>query len=303
MTADAVGGVWTYALELCRELGRCDVHVVLSVMGPPPSDAQRAQAERIPTVRLESAPYKLEWMRDPWCEVDAAGAWLQSLAERVDTDLVHLNGYTHAARPWRSPVLVVAHSCVCSWWRAVHGGAPPAEWDAYRRNVGAGLRAADHVVAPTRAFLEELQYWHAPMAPSSVIYNARTQRPFASARNTERESMIFTCGRMWDEAKNVGLLDEASRGLPWPAYVAGAATAPEGADSRTRSLHALGALAEPELARWLKRAAIYAHPARYEPFGLSVLEAALAGCALVLADLPSLRELWSGAALFAPAND
>ena len=30
-------------------------------------------------------------------------------------------------------------------------------------------------------------------------------------------------------------------------------------------------------------AAIFAHPARYEPFGLVVLEAALAGCALVLA--------------------
>ena len=33
-------------------------------------------------------------------------------------------------------------------------------------------------------------------------------------------------------------------------------------------------------------------PARYEPFGLSILEAALSGCALVLGDLPSLRELW-----------
>ncbi len=31
-------------------------------------------------------------------------------------------------------------------------------------------------------------------------------------------------------------------------------------------------------------------PARYEPFGLSVLEAALSGCALVLGDIPSLRE-------------
>jgi glycosyltransferase involved in cell wall biosynthesis len=45
------------------------------------------------------------------------------------------------------------------------------------------------------------------------------------------------------------------------------------------------------------------HPARYEPFGLAVLEAALSGCALVLGDIPSLRETWEGAAEFAPPDD
>ena len=44
-------------------------------------------------------------------------------------------------------------------------------------------------------------------------------------------------------------------------------------------------------------------PALYEPFGLSVLEAAHAGCALILSELPSLRENWSGAALFVPPSD
>jgi glycosyltransferase involved in cell wall biosynthesis len=51
------------------------------------------------------------------------------------------------------------------------------------------------------------------------------------------------------------------------------------------------------------RAALYALPARYEPFGLSVLEAALAGCALVLGDIPSLREVWGDAALFVAPED
>jgi glycosyltransferase involved in cell wall biosynthesis len=48
----------------------------------------------------------------------------------------------------------------------------------------------------------------------------------------------------------------------------------------------------------MSRAAIYALPARYEPFGLSILEAALAGCALVIGDLPSLREIWGDAATY-----
>ena len=41
--------------------------------------------------------------------------------------------------------------------------------------------------------------------------------------------------------------------------------------------------------------------ALYEPFGLAVLEAAQAGCALVLSDIPTFRELWDGAALFVAA--
>jgi glycosyltransferase involved in cell wall biosynthesis len=53
----------------------------------------------------------------------------------------------------------------------------------------------------------------------------------------------------------------------------------------------------------LARAAIYALPARYEPFGLSILEAALSECTLVLGDIPSLRENWDGAALFVAPDD
>ena len=51
------------------------------------------------------------------------------------------------------------------------------------------------------------------------------------------------------------------------------------------------------------RAAIFALPARYEPFGLSALEAACAGAALVLGDIPSLREIWGDAAVFVPPGD
>ena len=62
-------------------------------------------------------------------------------------------------------------------------------------------------------------------------------------------------------------------------------------------------LSAEEMRQQFGRAAIYALPARYEPFGLSILEAALCRCALVLGDIPSLRELWDGAALFVPPDD
>ena len=71
----------------------------------------------------------------------------------------------------------------------------------------------------------------------------------------------------------------------------------------TPNLTYLGILDSLEMEQWMHRASIFAHPARYEPFGLSILEAALAGCALVLGDIESLRENWDAAALFVPTND
>ena len=65
----------------------------------------------------------------------------------------------------------------------------------------------------------------------------------------------------------------------------------------------LGHLSTGDIASWLRRASIYAFPAKYEPFGLSVLEAALGGCALVLSDLPTLRERWDGAAVFVEPDE
>jgi glycosyltransferase involved in cell wall biosynthesis len=57
------------------------------------------------------------------------------------------------------------------------------------------------------------------------------------------------------------------------------------------------------LTQQFARAAIFVSPARYEPFGLSALEAGLSGCALVLGDISSLREIWDDAAIFVSPDD
>jgi len=80
--------------------------------------------------------------------------------------------------------------------------------------------------------------------------------------------------------------------LPWKVRVAGESK------KLLSGVESLGKLSPEMMRQEYARASIYALPARYEPFGLSVLEAALSGCALVLGDIPTLRELWEGAAHF-----
>src|SRR3954467_12145905 len=131
MTVDAVGGVWTYALELSRALAHHDVQIVLACMGPGPNAAQLSAVAELPNVSIVQLDAKLEWMQDCWSDVARAGDWLLQLADREQVDVVHLNGYVHAALPWKHPVIVVAHSCVYSWWQAVHRCDPPGEWQIY----------------------------------------------------------------------------------------------------------------------------------------------------------------------------
>ena len=303
MTADTVGGVWTYALELARALQPHDVEVHLALMGPPLTPTQRATAEEIPNLNLFKSDYKLEWMEDCWPDVRRAGDWLLHLANRLRPDIIHLNGYAHANLAWNCPTLLVGHSCVFSWWQAVHGAAPPAQWQRYKSEVTNGLRGAHMVVTPTAAMMHALETHYGPIDHGRVIPNGRDPRLF---RPAQKQQFILSAGRVWDAAKNIERIAELAPELPWPVYVAGDCQAPERFEHQRRlppRCHPLGPLPETELRDWFAAAAIYALPALYEPFGYTPLEAGLSACALVLGDIDSLREVWEGAAVFVDPND
>lgn len=300
LTTDTVGGVWTYSLTLAQALESLGIEVALATLGGFPSPSQQADAAAIRTLRLYPSDYRLPWMDDPWDDVEAARGWLLRLAHEVRPDLIHLSEPVFGNLPWPAPVVAVAHSCVLSWWEAVLGEAAPPRWDRYRRAMTRGLAAANAVAVPSRAMGAALRK-HYNVGSARVVQNGRNPE---GLRPGVKEPLVLTAGRIWDQAKNVLALDRAAEGLAWPVYAAGDSTLPGGgAGEAPVHLRLLGRLSSDELAAWLSRAAIYALPARYEPFGLSAVEAALSGCALVLGDLPSLRELWDGVAVFVPPDD
>ncbi len=294
MTTDTAGGVWTYSLELADALSAHGVETTLVAMGPPLRGDQRDDLERVAVAKVFAEPFALEWMPDPWHDVEQAGNWLLEIAAEVKPDLVHLNSYAHASLPWQAPVLVVGHSCVLSWSEAVRGEAAGREWGRYRSAVVEGLAAADLLVAPTRWMLSALERHYAPTCARVVIPNGRNR----SGVRAEKQAFVAAAGRFWDEAKNAAALVRVAPRLEWPVFLAG--DGPMGPDENVTWLGRLPRLA---LDRLLAQASIYAAPARYEPFGLGPLEAALAGCALVLGDIPSLREVWDEAALYVAADD
>jgi glycogen(starch) synthase len=299
MTADAVGGVWSYALGLCAALP--ETRFVLATMGPRATRAQRRDLGRLDKVVLAESDYRLEWMPGGGVDLAASLDWLRSLVARHAADIVHVNGYAHAVLAVGRPVVCVAHSDVTSWWEAVHGSAPPAQWDDYRRRVAAGLNAATRIVAPIGAVLRDLErHYSGPRVRAEVIPNGVDLAAFSLR---PKRPVVTAAGRLWDAAKNLQALEEVAPGLAWPVEIAGEVEHPESGAASFASGHLLGRLSRTELARQLGEASIFVAPALYEPFGLAILEAAAAGCALVLGDIPSLRENWDGAAIFVdPSN-
>lgn len=296
MTADPVGGVWTYAMDLCRALNAADISVDLATMGCCLSESQHEEVKSLSHVQLHESNYKLEWMENPWDDVEASGEWLLELERETKPDIIHLNGYMHAVLKWQAPVLVVAHSCVLSWWQGVLNEPAPKEWDEYKRRVAAGLRAADAVVSISNTYAGEINRLYGPLENVTVIYNGRDIATFYSEK---KQQQLFAMGRIWDEAKNLSILSKITNPEKLPILIAGDNTDPNtGEVVQIEHVQLLGKLPQDEIRKYLAVSSYYVLPAKYEPFGLSALEAALSGCLLFLAENPTLQELWGDAAFY-----
>ena len=294
MTTDAVGGVWTYATALSAALADRGADITLVTMGPAPRPDQRSMVhQRVDVIETDLA---LEW-QDPEAEdIGRARRKLRELEVQLRPHVLHLNSYREAIFGWIAPVIVAAHSCVNSWGRACDDSEWLREprWCRYSELVAAGLDATTAWVCPSAAHRAAVAEIYHPSRAGAVLWNGIT----TPLQPEPKQNVILAAGRMWDKAKGLSTLAKTANKVSWPILVAGDAGKHEAG-----SIQFLGGLPQADLHRLMRRAAIFASPALYEPFGLAALEAASAGCALVLSDIPSFRELWDHAALFVPPGD
>jgi glycosyltransferase involved in cell wall biosynthesis len=303
MTTDTVGGVWTFSATLARALGAEGYHVLLVTIGPEPTPAQRAEISGYPGLSLIETDLQLEWQDPAGTDVSHARAVLGDIANHFSPGLVHVNGFREATFRWQAPTVVAAHSCVNSWATACGETDCFAgqEWTVYTNAVRAGIAAADAWVAPTAAFRNQLAQQYDLTAKGHVIWNGVDG---IGTPSEPKLPIVLAAGRVWDKAKNLSTIASLAPKSDWPIRVAGPSGIGTGsAVIASTSCEFLGEISHDALVLQMKAASIFVSPARYEPFGLSVLEAASAGCALLLSDIPTFRELWDGAAMFFDPHD
>lgn len=307
MTADTVGGVWTYTRELVSGLIRKGHRITLVSFGKLPCTFQITWMQGLPGLDYRPTPFALEWMQDSAEDIRLSTRYLEDVISEVKPDLLHFSQYAYGKINTSLPKVVVAHSDVVSWWLAVKGEEPAQnDWMKwYRDTVCAGLAGADEVVAPSRWMMQNVKTHYVQPRHDRVVYNGRDPALFDP--HGKKQNQVVSAGRVWDQAKQVSLLIEHAQAVP--VLIAGSQDNPDktlsafAPDKAPDGITFCGQQSEGQIREIFARSSIYAGCSRYEPFGLALVESAMSGCALLANDIPSFRELWGDSAYFFRTND
>ena len=311
VTTDTLSGVWTYTQELVTGLVNRGAQVTLVSFGDIPLPHQTAWMDNLDGVDFRPTAFRLAWMEEGEQDFTDSSRYLAALTKELRPDLLHLNQLCYGSLPVKTPRLVVAHGDVISWWKAVHGHEPkPNRWLRwYREVVGQGVSCATALVATSVWMLETIRASYTRPRRDAVIYNGRN--PIFFNPYVSKNDSVLAVGRLFDAGKQVSLLTQHAHPLPVCIVncdePVASPTLPICTDVKVQaheaSVSVKGAQTEAQLRMLYSRAAIFAATARYEPCGLSTLEAALSRCAIVANDIPSFREIWGDDAIYFRAND
>src|SRR3954453_17451368 len=113
VTADTVGGVWTYTRELVTGLSKRGVDVTLVSFGEIPSAPQSEWTNALKNVDSRATAFKLEWMQGAEDDLQMSSEFLLDVIAETKPELLHLSQYCYGALELDVPKVVVAHSDVC----------------------------------------------------------------------------------------------------------------------------------------------------------------------------------------------
>ena len=259
---------WTYAVELAQSLAPHGTEVALVTTGCNPSRVQRRDIKSLSHLTLHSVA-----TGDASQEMNR----LREVEEWFAPDAIHLNNFTLPTARFESPTLLVLHG-------------------EHRLD---GKPEADAVVFTSHAAMREGEQ-NLGATPARVIFNGLDPARF---KPSQKEKLIFTPVVPGTDHVEGKVLEEVAPKISWPVCVTSASRRIARLAQKVPGLRWLGRLGSDALPAWCGRASIFLQAGYNEPFGLTAVAAGLAGCALVLSDSPSLRELWAGAAVFVAPGD
>jgi len=311
VTTDTFSGVWTYTRELVSGLVTHGAQVTLVSFGEIPLPHQTAWMQGLHGLEYHPTAFRLDWMQEGEQDFHAAQEYLCAVARDTRPDFLHLNQLSFGALPVSKPRLVVAHGDIMTWWLSIHGREPAeSSWlDWYRETIIRGLERAEAVVTTSRWMEQMLRLAYCDAFEGYVISAGRNPIYFNPFVN--KEDSVLAIGRLWDAGKQVALLTHHPHRMP--VCIVGAdhtvppPPVPIRADVRVSTDHhdiaVKGAQTEAQLRALYSKSTIFAATSRYEPLGLTSIEAAFSRCALVANDTPVYREMWDDAALYFERNN
>ncbi len=279
-----IGGSERHLLTLLPALAERGIDTTFVGLDDPAWDpADFYGALRVPAVRLP-APRDL----DPLL----LAKLVRSLdADVVHTHLVHADVYGGIAATLRRTKLV-----------STKHNDDPFRAGPFRYAERALAHAADRVIAISDSLRRfTVERVGIPAAKVETIHYGLDEPPAPWGENPadpiRGDARILLSVSRLTAQKGIDVAVRALASLPGDAYLVVLGEGPErGAiEELARKLgvhdrvHLPGRV--PDVAAWLRRASVYVHPARWEGFGLAVLEAMVCGVPVVATNVSSLPEL------------
>jgi glycosyltransferase involved in cell wall biosynthesis len=293
----AVGGVEHHVAELAAGFTARGIEVEVVTCDPTQRLPARAVEDGVLVHRFPTVANDAVYFVSP-----SLGAWLLRNARRFS--LLHAHSYATplalqalvAARVARRPFVLTPH-----YHGTGHSFVRRALHVPYRfvgREIVRRSRPLVCVSEAERALLQR-HFGHdleAVIAPNGVnVDEILCAQPLDVAR---RSTWIVTAGRL-EHYKKVDRVVEAMARLPEGHELVVIGTGPAQADiaERVRQLrlservHLLGHIPTPLLHRWFRTADVFVSVSLHEAFGITLLEAAVAGAGVVASDIPAHREV------------
>jgi len=311
VTGDTLSGSWTYTRELVTGLVTRGTRVTLVTFGEIPLPEQTAWMDHLHGLDYRPTAFRLEWMQEAEDDLPESSEFLETLVRELRPDVLHFNQFCYGDLPVNVPRVLMAHGDLITWRESVPEQGTrsrgPTKW--YRDTAARGIGCADAVVAPSSWMLDRIRACYGLPRQGVVIYPGRN--PIFFNPYVSKDDSVLAVGRLVDAGKQVSLLTQHEH--PVPVCIVGAENTvplprlPIRADVKVAtdqtSVAIRGPQTEAQLRALYSRAAIYTATARYDPLGMSALEAAFSRCAIVANDIPSFREMWGDAALYFHTND
>ena len=310
VTADALSGSWTYTRELVTGLVTRGVRVTLVSLGEIPLPEQTAWMDHLHGLDYRPTAFRLEWMQEAEEDLPESSAFLTRLVDELRPDVLHLSQFCYGDLPVDVPRVVMANGDLLTWREAVQDRTPrcsPTKW--YRDTIARGIAGADVVVTPSRWMLDRVGGCYQRPLRAEVICPGRN--PIFFNPYISKDDSVLAVGRLVDAGKQVSLLTQHEH--PVPVCIVGVEQTvavpriPIRADVKVAvaetSVAICGPQTEAQMRALYSRASIFAATARYDPLGMSALEAAFSRCAIVANDIPSFREMWGDTALYFRTNN
>ena len=311
MTSSAERDIWQFTSLLVGQLAEHHAaSVLVVVLGRLPAESNIAflchRAHPDATVEVQNLDGPLDNEEHAAADqLAVTRSALRDLARQWGAQVIHANHFSAVAAGFESiPVLLTAHGDQCSKHSLVDGESPPQVEPGYVEMIRRSLMTASCVVAPSGFVADCLSRWFGYRGVVRVIPYAAT--PFPEAMEAERKIDVVTSGDLWAPSTNFVCFQAAAALAPDLAFAAIGPLVPYGIQ-RTRPIaHSIlftGDASKAELNQMLANSKVYVSASTYDPTGVGSIQAALAGCRLLLSDSAFYRAIWGDRAAYFDARD